>query len=496
VSGAHGIGHWRVLGELAFDPVRGYHAVIGTGPAGHRVSVKGAPEVILPRCTSWLGPEGSVTITARVRRRLESEVNRMAKKGLRVLAVAERASSERSEVGDERVNSMELMGFIGLADSVRPAAASAVSDLRAAGINIVMITGDHPSTARAIGKELDILNGHRVVSGAELERMSDAQLDAVIDDVSIFARIAPKDKVRIVRAYQRVGRIVAMTGDGANDAPAIRLAHAGIALGERGSAAAREAADLVVLDDRIETIQAAVVEGRALWASVRNAIAILVGGNLGEVAFTVSATALTGGSPLGPRQLLLVNLLTDMLPAMTIAMRPPPGQTPDTLLHEGPDSSLGAALTSQIALRAVTTAGGSFGAWLVARGTGTRRRASTVALVALVGTQLGQTAVVGGKNPLVLASSAASATALVAIVQTPGVSHFFGCTPLGPVGWAIGIGASTTATGLSVVAPWAMERLSRSAPSVLGEVWDFETLSRDRFNGVSKARSRALPAGG
>jgi cation-transporting ATPase I len=326
--------------------------------------------------------------------------------------------------------------------------------------------------------------------------MSDAQLDAVIDDVSIFARITPKDKVRIVRAYQRAGRIVAMTGDGANDAPAIRLAHAGIALGERGSPAAREAADLVVLDDRIETIQAAVVEGRALWASVRNAIAILVGGNLGEVAFTVSATALTGVSPLGPRQLLLVNLLTDMLPAMTVAMQPPPGQTPDTLLHEGPDSSLGAALTNQIALRAVTTAGGSFGAWLVARGTGTRRRASTVALVALVGTQLGQTAVVGGKNPLVIASSAISATALAAIVQTPGVSHFFGCTPLGPVGWAIGIGASTTATGLSVVAPWAIERLGRSAPSVLGEVWDFETLSRDRVNGVSKARSGALPAGG
>jgi cation-transporting ATPase I len=348
---------------------------------------------------------------------------------------------------------MRLMGFLGLADSPRPAAAAAVAALRAAGINVVMITGDHPSTARAVGAELHIINGRPVLTGGELERMSNADLDAVIDDVSIFARITPKDKVRIVRAYQRIGRVVAMTGDGANDAPAIRLAHAGIALGERSSPAAREAADLIVVDNRIETILTAVIEGRALWASVRNALAILLGGNLGEVAFTITATALSGDSPLRPRQLLLVNLLTDMLPAITIATRPPPGLTPDTLQREGPDASLGPALINEIGLRAATTAGGSLAAWLLARATGTRRRASTIALVALVGTQLGQTAVVSGASPTVLVSSAASAAALAAIIQTPFVSQFFGCTPLSPVAWGIGIGAATTATGISVVAP-------------------------------------------
>ena len=475
VTAADGLGGWDVLGELAFDPARGFHAVIGTSPAGARVSVKGAPEVILPRCTSWLGPEGPVVLEASVRRRLEAELERLARRGLRVLAVAERPATNRSEVGDERVSAMELVGFLGLADSVRPTAAAAVVDLRAAGIDVVMITGDHPSTARAIGAELGIVNGHRVVAGPELDAMSDAQLDAVLGEVSVFARVTPTDKVRIVRAYQRLGRVVAMTGDGANDAPAIRLAHAGIALGDRCSPAAREAADLVV-DDRIETILSAIVEGRALWASVRDALAILVGGNMGEVGFTVVATALAGDSPLGARQFLLVNLLTDMLPAMTIAMRPPANRSPETLLHEGPDASLGSALVNQIALRATMTAGGALGAWLVARGTGTRRRASTVALVALIGTQLGQTAVVGGSSPLVLASTAASAAALAAIVQTPVVSQFFGCTPLGPVGWGIGVGAAAAATGASIAAPWAFGRLGRSPASALGEIWDLETL--------------------
>jgi cation-transporting ATPase I len=491
VTAADGLGGWDVLGELAFDPARGFHAVIGTSPAGARVSVKGAPEVILPRCTAWVGPEGPVPLDPPIRRTLEAEVERLARRGLRVLAVAERPASNRSEVGDERVSAMELLGFLGLADSVRPTAAAAVTDLRAAGIDVVMITGDHPSTARAIGAELGIVNGHRVVAGPELDAMSDAQLDAALGEVSVFARVTPTDKVRIVRAYQRLGRVVAMTGDGANDAPAIRLAHAGIALGDRCSAAAREAADLVVVDDRIETILSAIVEGRALWASVRDALAILVGGNMGEVAFTVIATALAGDSPLGARQLLLVNLLTDMLPAMTIAMRPPADRTPEMLLHEGPDASLGSALVSQIALRATMTTGGALGAWFVARGTGTRRRASTISLVALIGAQLGQTAVVGGSSPLVLASTVASAAALAAIVQTPVVSQFFGCTPLGPVGWSISAGAAAAATGASVAAPWALGRLGRSPASALGEIWDLEALRAGLPGRVHEAGSGA-----
>jgi cation-transporting ATPase I len=387
-------------------------------------------------------------------------VEHLAGQGLRVLAVAERPASLSAALGDERIAGMELLGFLGLADGVRPTAAASVASLRAAGVSVVMITGDHPSTAASIAEELDILNGADVITGADIDAWDDDLLDAAVAGATVFARVTPEQKMRIVRAYQRVGRTVAMTGDGANDAPAIRLADTGIALGGHGSPAARAAADLVVLDDRIETITDAIVEGRAMWASVRDALAILVGGNLGEIGFVLGSTAISGASPLGARQLLLVNLLTDMMPAMTIALRAPPGRTPEELLHEGPDASLGGALARQVALRAAATSAGAFGAWLMALPTGSSRRAGTVALVGLVGTQLGQTAVVGRTSPLVLASTAASAGVLVAIVQTPVVSQFFGCTPMGPVGWGIALGNAAGATAASVALPWAVRRLT------------------------------------
>jgi cation-transporting ATPase I len=454
VGPEEGVGSWSVLGELAFDPARGFHAVVGSCPKGAKLCVKGAPEVVLPRCTVWLDPDGNdVAVEDGVRRRLDEEVERLAGRGLRVLAVAERNASTRPELDEDRVQKLELLGFVALADTVRPTAANAVADLRAAGVDVVMVTGDHPQTAAAIARELDILNGHRVVSGADLEEMSDEVLHGVITDVSVFARVTPTDKVRIVEALQRAGRIVAMTGDGANDAPAIRLAHTGIALGSRGTAPAREAADLVVVDDRMETILEAIAEGRAMWAAVRDALAILVGGNLGEVGFSVATAAMTGASPLGARQFLLVNLMTDMVPAIAVAVRPPRRTTPAALLAEGPDRSLGSALAGQIALRAGATAGGATAAWLAARLTGRSRRASTVALAALVGTQLGQTAVVGRDSPLVLAATALSGAALFTVVQTPGVSQFFGCTPLGPVGWTIAASSAAAATGASVLAP-------------------------------------------
>ncbi|MGC8461921.1 MAG: HAD-IC family P-type ATPase [Candidatus Dormibacteria bacterium] len=451
---------WEMLGELAFDPARGYHAVIGGSDDTLWISVKGAPEIILPRCTTWRAPDGVVPMDRKALRIVEAEVERLANQGLRVLAVAERTATKRADVVDDRVYGMELLGFLGLADSVRPTTSQALRDLRSSGVEVVMITGDHPSTARAIANELGILNGHRVMTGMDLDALQDGELDGIIPDVSVFARVTPTHKVRIVEAYQRIGRVVAMTGDGANDAPAIRLANTGIALGGRGSTAAKEAADLVVIDDRIETILDAIVEGRGMWAAVRDALGILVGGNLGEVGFTLATTAIAGESPLDTRQLLLVNLLTDMLPAMTIALRPPMDVNPAELLHEGPDVSLGSELIQQIALRSVLTAGAATSAWFLARLTGTKNHANTVALATLVGTQLGQTALVGGKSPIVLASAAVSAAALAAIIETPVVNSFFGCTPLGPIGWGIAAGTSAVATGGAIVLPWSASKVN------------------------------------
>ncbi|NKE62390.1 cation-transporting P-type ATPase, partial [Lentzea sp. PSKA42] len=431
---------WRRRADLPFEPSRGYHATTGTNGKRTLLSVKGAPEIVLARCS----------LSEDTRTELKDRMEALAGSGHRVLAVAERVA-DKIELDEDAVQGLTFRGFVALADPVRDSAAPAAEQLEAAGVKVVMITGDHPATADAIASTVHPAESQRVITGAELDELDDDELAATLSEVDVIARCSPTHKVRIIQAYQRVGRTVAMTGDGANDAPAIRLADVGIALGRRGTPAARSAADLVVTDDRLETITAAVLEGRAMWSSVREALAILLGGNLGEIGFTVLAALITGRSPLNARQILLVNLLTDLAPALAIALRAPKPDQFESLLHEGPESSLGGQLDRDILLRALTTTFGAGTAWAVARLTGRSRRASTVALAALVGTQLGQTLVTGGLDRRVLGASLGSAAALAAVIQTPGVSGFFGCTPLGPVGWSIAAGATTTATALNAL---------------------------------------------
>jgi cation-transporting ATPase I len=391
---------------------------------------------------------GPVPLDEPTRQALSEVADGLARRGYRVLAVAERHASSRRELRADRVRRLCFTGLLAFTDPVRGSAALAVEGLRTAGVNVIMITGDHPSTAEAIAAELDLINGRRVLTGSDLDRLSDPDLDGLLGEVGAFARVSPDQKVRIVGALQRGGHVVAVTGDGANDAPAIKLADVGVALGLRGTNAAKEAADVVVTDDRIETIIDAIVEGRAMWASVRDAISMLLGGNLGEIAFTLgTGLVLPGGSPLNARQLLLVNLFTDLVPSMALAARPPRGITPQALLAEGPDVSLASPLTRDILIRGTLTAGAGTAAWCGGRMTGiSARRASTVALIGVVGAQLGQTLLAGWRSPLVTVASLGSAGALAALVQTPGISQFFGCRPIGPLGWGIGLTAATAAT--------------------------------------------------
>ncbi|MFI9645481.1 HAD-IC family P-type ATPase [Streptomyces sp. NPDC052040] len=451
---------WQRLAALPFEPSRGFHATLCESEGRRILSVKGAPEEVVGRCAT----RGGRPLDAGARAAVLAAGERLAAEGHRVLAVAELRDAPGGDLTDEAVAGLDFAGFLAFADRVRRTAAEAVRQLADAGVHIVMITGDHPGTAGSTAAELGVLDGRRVVTGAELDGLDDESLDALLPDVGVVARGTPVHKVRVVQAFQRLGRTVAMTGDGANDAPAIRLADIGIAFGTRATPAARAAADLVVTDDRLETVLAALVEGRAMWASVRQALAILVGGNLGEIAFTLLGAAATGSSPLTARQLLLVNLFTDLAPAMAVALRPPPPEAADRMLHEGPEVSLGSALTEETVCRAVATTLGATAGWVAGRFTGRAARARTVALVALVGSQLGQTLLAGGRSRSIVVSSVVSLAALTAIVQTPVVSQFFGCTPLGPGAWAIALSAAAAATAVSPLLPGLVHRLHPAAP--------------------------------
>lgn len=475
INSEFGAAGWLRKDELSFESGRSYHATLGFCDERQRISVKGAPEVVLPLCAVWRRGDGRRELDDDLRFSLAAQATSLARRGLRVLAVAERFSVEVSgELGPEHLQEMSFLGFLAFSDPVRATAHQAIEGLERAGVSTLMITGDHPSTAEAVAMELSLLKDRKVMSGAQLIDMTDASLDACISDVAVFARVTPAQKVRIVRSLQRAGRVVAMVGDGANDAPAIRLADVGVAIGEQSTAAARGAADIVLTDGRVETLVSAIAEGRAMWASVRSAVSILIGGNLGEIGFTAAVGLLAGRPPLSARQLLLVNLLTDVAPAMAIALRPPTQATLDNLANEGPDAALGQPLNREIAVRAALTAIGAGSAWTVARITGSAPRARTVALAALVGTQLGQTLLSGRGSSAVAITGFGSAALLAAIIQTPGVSHFFGCRPIGPLGWATVIGASAAASNLpnlsGLLRSWLGELSQEAAAEPLDEV--------------------------
>ncbi len=491
-NGQSGLG-WTLHAEVPFESSRGYAAAIGTIGADEHPAlvVKGAPEKILPRCRFADAEAG--------RDHAEALVLRLAEQGLRVLAVAQRRwehglseDDTDADAVDAAAYDLQVIGYVGLADTARESARPLIEALIDARRRVVLITGDHPVTARAIARQLGLPSNAREITGAELAALDHDARARLVADVQVFARVSPEQKVQIVSALQACGQVTAMVGDGANDAAAIRMADVGIGVSGRGSSAARGAADIVLTEDDLGVLLDALVEGRGMWGGVRDAVGILVGGNVGEVLFTIIGTALgTGRAPVGTRQLLLVNLLTDMFPALAVAVTPQypqpdphseeaddaTGNGADTDADElhrafqraalaGPAPSLDAPLLRQIVTRGAVTAAGATAAWGIGRYTfGTERRTATMGLTALVTTQLAQTLLTRRHSPLVLGTALGSAAVLVAIVQTPGVSHFFGCTPLGPVAWSGVIGATAGATAVSVLAPnWLAKRVAAIEP--------------------------------
>ncbi|MCI3275201.1 cation-translocating P-type ATPase [Streptomyces cylindrosporus] len=420
---------WTQLEGLPFEAGRGYAAAVGRDGDGTRVLVtKGAPETVLPTCADL---PSAASDTA----------HELARDGLRVLAVAQRRLSDEekeTDVLEQPLKELEFTGLLALSDAPRETSPALVRGLSEAGVRPVMLTGDHPQTARAIAAELGWPADTAVVTGDELTAADRTARARMLADVGVVARVAPEQKLQVIEALREAGRVVAMVGDGANDAAAIRAADIGVGISARGSAAARNAADLVLTEDDLSVLIEAVREGRALWHSVADAIAILIGGNAGEVGFGILGTLLSGAAPLSTRQMLLVNLFTDLFPAMAVAVTPDEEEARAAAgTPEDTADVLGERLVTQIRHRALTTSLGAVTAWLLGRFTpGTARRSGTMALCGVVGTQLAQTLLDRRDSPLVQVTSIGSAAVLFGLVQTPGVSRLFGCTPLGPVAWA------------------------------------------------------------
>ncbi|PLZ09793.1 cation-translocating P-type ATPase [Fischerella thermalis] len=294
---------------------------------GYLMFTKGSPELILARCTQLYVGNSTIPLTQNQRDEILAENDRMASNGLRVLGFAYKPLAEIPSQGSDETSEQELvwLGLVGMLDAPRPEVRAAVQECREAGIRPIMITGDHQLTARAIATDLGIAQpGDRALTGQELQRMSDQDLEQNVDLVSIYARVAPEHKLRIVQALQRRGRFVAMTGDGVNDAPALKQADIGIAMGITGTDVSKEAADMVLLDDNFATIVAATEEGRVVYTNIRRFIKYILGSNIGEVLTIAAAPILgLGGVPLTPLQILWMNLVTDGLPALALAVEPP-----------------------------------------------------------------------------------------------------------------------------------------------------------------------------
>ena len=314
------------VSEVPFSSERKRMSVLVQGEHGGNVLFcKGSPELTLECCTHIQIGDQIHTIADHQRQQVLEQNNELAGSGLRVLGFAYRTISDLPEEGlNERDESNLIwVGLVGMLDAPRPEVREAVKLCREAGIRPVMITGDHQLTARAIAVDLGIARtGDRVLTGRELELMSPADLDREVDQVNVYARVSPEHKLRIVQALQRQHHFVAMTGDGVNDAPALKQADIGIAMGITGTDVSKEASDMILLDDNFATIVAATEEGRVVYTNIRRFIKYILGSNIGEVITIAAAPMLGFAVPLIPLQILWMNLVTDGLPALALAVEP------------------------------------------------------------------------------------------------------------------------------------------------------------------------------
>jgi magnesium-transporting ATPase (P-type) len=435
--------------EAPFDAARGFHGAL----VGGRVCIKGAPERIVSRCTRIRGK----LLDEESRRELLERADELAARGLRILLVAEGPGHASPHDPTE----LDVVGFLGLTDRLRPSVPATVTRCQEAGVRVMMITGDHLETARAIGRRAGLYHedSHEAITAAELLELPAADLDERLKQVAIVARATPDDKVKIIDSLHRCGHTVAMTGDGINDAPALRRADVGLAMGRSGTEAAQQAAAVVLSEDDFAQLAEALVEGRGLWRNMRHALGLVVGGNAAEMSLYAAAACVGLGAPLSPAQVLLVGLMTDSLPPLATAMQGPGHFKLSLLTREGVPGLDGSHLRRDLVRHALATGVPTLGAYGWMHAVAGPAEAGAVAFASLIGTQLAQALSAGKaqglRSPIVLASVGASLAALGLILGVPPLREFFGLAAPSALGWGAAAASSVAAVpisrGLSIV---------------------------------------------
>jgi Ca2+-transporting ATPase len=423
----------------------------------HLVAVKGSPGEVLALCTRRLGADGAcIDLDEAQRELILAQNERMAGQALRVLGAAFGYSGETSTAAVTR--DLVWLGLVGMEDTIRAGMDQLMAQFHAAGIDTVMITGDQSATAYSVGKRLGLNHAKplEIVDSASLEKLDPEVLAGIVTDTTVFARVSPAHKLRIVQALQKAGRVVAMTGDGVNDGPALKAADVGVALGQRGTEVARSVADVVLEDDNLHTMIAAVEQGRAIYANIRKSLRFLLSSNLSEIEVMLVGTALGAGEVLNPIQLLWINLLTDILPGLGLALEPPE----QDVLKQPPRDPAEAIVRRQDALRMVRESlmltGGTLGVYgysLMRYGPGPKAGSNafmTITLAQLlhsISCRSEHTGVFNPDsrppNPLLNYALAGSGALQIVAAFFPPLRTLLRLAPIGPADWlAIAVGAT------------------------------------------------------
>ena len=429
------------LSELAFDSDRKLMSTLHNIEGVPTMYTKGAIDTLLDRSTWLLTSQGRVEMTEERRAEIARVNMELSEQGLRVLSFAckELESVRSLALEDER--DFTFVGLVSMIDPPRPEAIKAVADAKRGGIRTIMITGDHKVTASAIARQLGIFrDGDEALSGVELDAMSDDELDRRLEKISVYARVSPENKIRIVGAWQRKGRIVSMTGDGVNDAPALKAADIGVAMGITGTEVSKDAASMILSDDNFATIVKAVVNGRGVYTNIKNAINFLLSGNMAGIFSVLICSIANLPTPFAAVHLLFINLLTDSLPAIAIGVEP----AGDGLLDQKPRDPKEPILNRSLLVRIMTygalIAAATMAAFFVGLNNGGDALAMTMAFATLTLARLFHGFNCRGEaslfrlglttNRASLGAFAAGVVLLAAVLFIPGLTGLFQVAPL------------------------------------------------------------------